>query len=145
MSEEQIKAVVRSFSKSYEDGDVPKCLSFMTQDIVYVTPEGTFKGITEVQRYLDWITQTNKGNKITEIGIGVLVQGNTAIIEHNIAGTYKGNKWEIPGVGIYEFSGDKIQKIRGFHDRLSLAKQATKGFPKMVVNLVVRGSVRGLR
>ena len=74
------------------------------------------------------------------------MQGNTAVIEHNLAGTYKGKRWEISGVYIYEFTGEKIQRMRAFNDRLSQAKQAVKGpIAKIVVNSVVKGSVKGLR
>ena len=122
-----------------------KSLSFLTQDAVLVTPEGTFKGSTEVQKYLTWVKQTTKDYKVTDTGIGILAQGNTAVIEHNVAGTYNGMKWEVPAMCIYEFTGDKIQNMRSFRDRLAIAKQATKGWiPKMVVNSVVKGTVKGL-
>ena len=58
----------------------------------------------------------------------------------------RGIKGEIPAVCIYEFKNDKIQNIRGFFDRLALAKQGAKGpIEKMVVNMVVNSMEKGFR
>ena len=146
MSEEQMKTAIRGFLKSLMEGDVTKSLSFLTQGVVWVVPQGTFKGSAEVQKYLTWMKQTVKDSKITETGIGILVQGNAAVIEHNLAGTTNGMKWEVPGMCIYEFTGEKIQNVRAFYDTLAQAKQAVKGcIPKMVVNSVMKAISKGLR
>jgi len=141
-----MKTAIRGFLKSIIEGDVTKSLSFLTQDVVWLAPQGTFKGSAEVQKYLTWMKQTVKSPKITETGIGILAQGNTAVIEHNLAGTSNGKHWEILGMCIYEFTGEKIQKMRTFYDTLAQAKQVVKGFfPKMAVNSVVNATVKGLR
>src|SRR4030042_4591304 len=127
MSEEQIKAAMRGFVKSIMEADVTKSLSYLAQDVVWVAPQGTFKGSAEVQKYLTWMKQVAKDCKITETGIGILVQGNTAAFEHNIAATTDNMKWEIPALCVYEFKGDKIQNIRSFYDRLAQASQVVKG------------------
>jgi ketosteroid isomerase-like protein len=146
MSEEQMKATIRGFLKSIMEGDMPKSLSFLTQDVVWVAPQGIFKGSAEVQKYLTWMKQIAKDSKITETGIGILVQGNTAVIEHNLAGTTNGMKWEIPAMCIYEFRDEKIQNMRSFYDTLAQAKQVVKrGIPKMAVNSIVKATVKGLR
>ena len=146
MSEEQMKTATRGFLKSIMEGDVNKSLSFLTQDAVWVAPHGTFKGSAELQKYLTWMKDNAKDFKITETGIGILVQGNIAIIEHNLAATTNGKKWEIPAMCIYEFKDDKIQKIRSFYDVLAQAKQVVGGgLPKLAVNSVVKASVKGLR
>jgi len=146
MSDEQIKVAIRGFIKSMIEGDVTKALSFLAQDVVWVAPQGTFKGSAEAQKYLTWMKQIAKDYKVTENGIGILVQGNTAAIEHNIAATTDNMKWEIPALCVYEFKNDKIQNIRSFYDTLAQAKQVVKGFiPKMVVNSVVKATVKGLR
>ena len=145
MSEEQIKTSIRGFLQSIVTGDVTKALSFLTEDAVWVAPQGTFKGAAGIKSYLTWMNQVAKDSKITETGIGIIVQGNTGVIEHNLAGTTNGMKWEIPAMCIYEFRNDKIQTLRAFYDRLSQAKQAVKGpIAKLVVNSVVNGSVKGL-
>ncbi len=145
MSEEQMKTAIRGFLKSIMEGDVTKSLSFLTQDVVWVAPQGTFKGSAEVQKYLAWMKQIAKDSKITETGIGILVQGNTAAIEHNIAGNTNDMKWEIPAMCIYEFKNEKIQNMRSFYDTLAQAKQVVKrGIPKMAVNSVVKATIKGL-
>jgi limonene-1,2-epoxide hydrolase len=88
--------------------------------------------------YLTWTKENAREYKVTETGIGILVQGNTAVIEHNLAGTTNDMKWEIPAMCIYEFRDEKIQNIRSFYDVLAQAKQVVKGgVSKMVVNSVV--------
>jgi ketosteroid isomerase-like protein len=147
MSEQQMMDTVRSFLKSIEGGEVNKSLSFLTDDVVWIVPQGTFKGSAEVQRYLTWIKQTTKDYEARETGIGILVQGNTVIIEHNLAGTYNGKRWEIPAMCIYEFrSGEKIQELRTFYDSLAQAQQAVKGFiPRWAINKVVKATRKGLQ
>ena len=146
MSDEQIKVAMRGFIKSIMEADVTKSLSFLAQDVIWVAPQGTFKGSAEVQKYLTWMKQTAKDCKITETGIGIWVQGNTAAFEHNIAATTNNMKWEIPALCVYEFKNEKIQNIRSFYDRLEQASQVVKGvIPKMAVNSVVKATVKGLR
>ena len=146
MSEEQTKNAVRNFLKSLEEGDVAKSLSFLTQDVAWASPHGTFKGSIEVQKYITWMKQTAKNFKIIETGIGILVQGNTAIIEHNLTATTNGKRWEIPSMCVYQFKDEKIQNMRSFYDILSQAKQVVGGgIPKWMVNTVIKASVKGLR
>ena len=146
MSDEQIKEAIRGFLKSIMDGDVTKSLSFLAQEVVWVTPQGTFKGSLAAQKYLIWMKQITKDSKVTETGIGILVQGNNAVIEHNLGGTYEGKGWEIPAMCIYEFRDGKIQNMRSFYDTLAQARQVVKGgIPKMAVNSVVKATVKGLR
>jgi len=145
MSEEQIKGAIRGLLKSLMAGDVTKALSLMTEDAVWVTPQGTFKGASAIKSYLTWISQVVKDYKITETGIGIIVQGNTGVIEHNLAGTTDGMKWEVLGMCIYEFKNDKIENLRTVYDRLAQAKQAAKGvIAKRAVTSVVNATEKGL-
>jgi ketosteroid isomerase-like protein len=87
----------------------------------------------------------NKDNKVTETGIGIITQGDTGVIEHNLSGIYNGMKWESPTVCIYDFKNGKIANVRAFYDGLSQAQQAAKGmFARWAVNAVVNGSRKGL-
>ncbi len=145
MTEEQIKTAIRGFLQSSVAGDVTKALSFLVDDAVWVAPQGTFKGTTEIKRLLTWNNQIAKDSTVTETGIGIVTQGNIGIIEHNLSSITDGEKWEIPAVCIYEFKDDKIQNMKGFYDTLGLAKQASKGpFARMVVNMVVNRTEKGL-
>jgi len=90
--------------------------------------------------------ETCKNFKITEIGIGILVQGNIAIIEHTLAATTNGKRWEAPSMCIYGLKDEKIQSMKSFFDVLSQAKQVVGGgIPKWMVNTVIKASVKGLR
>ena len=145
MSEEQMENAIRSFLKATVNKDVQKALSFLSENVVWTAPQGTFKGSAEVRRYLNWMSQVTINPKVTEIGIGIMVQGNTGVIEHELSGFSDGMKWEIPAMCVYVFSGDKIQNIRSFYDRLYQVKQVAKGIiAKRAVNSVISAAEKGL-
>jgi len=139
MAEEKIADIMREFVKTLEKGDVDKALSFFTDDIDWVTPNGTFKGKDELRRYLS--SESVQGiMTVTETGNGIIEQGNKAFFEHVIAGTFRGRKTEVLVMCAYEFKGNKIQHIRTTLDRLLLAQQSTSGLPKIIVNQIVKRS-----
>ena len=148
MSEEKIVGVIRDFVEAYVKRDVEKMLSFLTEDVVWVQPEGTFKGKEEAKRFLAWeAAQRAPDFKTRDAGIGIMVKGNKAVYEHVIEGsTPDGRRWrEIPGITVYEFSGEKIQQHRAYYDRLSMAKQVAKGwFERMIVGTIVNRWEKGL-
>ncbi len=146
MSEEQIKSAIRGFIKSMTVGDSKQAISFLADDVVWVTPYGTFKGKPAVVKYLAWVNKIVKDYRVNENGIGIITQGDTGIIEHNLLGVTNAKKWEIPAMCIYEFKEEKIQNMRAFFDRASQAKQAAKGvIAKWAVNAVVNATEKGLR
>jgi len=52
MSKEAIAATMREFTKTLEKGDIEEALSFFTDDGVWITPIGKFKGKDDIRRYL---------------------------------------------------------------------------------------------
>ena len=146
MTDEQMKTAIRGFLQASTAGDVDKALSFLAADAVYTDPNGTFKGTAELKYFWTEFNKKFKDGKATETGIGIIIQGNIGIIEHILSGTMRGIKGQVPAVCIYEFKNDKIQNIRGFDDRLTIAKQGAKGpIEKMMVNMVVNNMEKGLR
>jgi len=147
MSEEKIESVIRSWREAVEKADVEKALSFVAEDAVWVANEGTFKGKEEWKRYLTWMAKVNTDLKFKDAGIGVMTKGNKAVSQFTIeAKTQDGMKYEVPGVCVYEFKNEKIQRHWSVSDRLSVVKQAAKGtFAKRVVGAVVNSCEKGLR
>jgi len=146
MSEETIEATIRSFVEALAKRDFEKALSSLSEDATWVAPEARFVGKDEIRRFLTWNATRVQEPSFTDAGIGIMVQGNKGVYEYVLRGTVKGSKWEVPVISAYEFSGDKIQYIRGYYDRLAVAKQAAKGWiPKRVVNSVVKAWEKGLR
>lgn len=147
MSEEKIESLTRDFSEAFVSRDVERMLSFWAEDGVWVSPVGTFRGKEEIRRYLTWDVQVTPNIKVKDIGVGILVKGNKSFYEsisENV--TPDGRKFEIRAISVHEFSGDKIQHVRLFYDRLSIAKQATKGWlEKLIINTVVSRAEKGLR
>jgi len=148
MSEEMIESAVRDFVEAYVKRDVEKMLSLLTEDAVWVLPEGTFKGKEEVKRFLTWDAQITPDVKLRDAGIGIMVKGNKAVWEWVFEGsTPDGRRCrEIPGITVFEFSGEKIQQQhRMYYDRLSMAIQMAKGwFEKKVVGFIVNRWEKGL-
>jgi ketosteroid isomerase-like protein len=138
VSDEQIKGTIRDYIKAMIAGDSKQTTSFLASDAVWTGPDGTYKGTTAIVDCSERIRKAIKDYKITENGMGIVVQGNTGVIEHDISGITNGKKWRIPAICIYEFKNDKIQGMRTFYDRLSLAKQAAGGIiAKTAVNSIV--------
>lgn len=144
MSDEKIASIMRDFVKTLGERDVEKTLSFLTDDAVWVNPDGTFKGKEELKRYLTVFSESMRDVTVTETGNGIIVQGNKAFFEHVVAGTVEGKRAEALAMCAYEFSDDKIQQVRTVYDRLLMAKQAAGGLGKWLVNLIVKQAEKGL-
>jgi predicted ester cyclase len=146
MSDEKIVGIVRNFISSMEKKDLETTLSFLTEDAIWVAPDGTFKGRENIRRYLKWEFDIVQDEKVTESGNGIIVQGNKSFFEHVISSTVEGKKNEFLAMCAYEFSDDKIKNVRTVYDRLSIAKQLAKGWlAKWVVNSVISPFEKGLR
>ena len=145
MSDEKLAGIMRDFIQALEKKDLEKALSLFAEDAVWVTSEGSFKGKGELKRYLTWFFDVGQNVKVTESGNKIIVQGNRAFYEHIISATYQGVRTESLAMCAYEFSGEKIQQMRTVEDRLSIAKQAAKGWlSKWIVNSVVKRAEKGL-
>ena len=144
MSEEKIVKVIRDFVEAYVKGDVEKTLSFLTEDVVWAQPEGTFKGKGEVKRLLTWLPKSfwYSQLRVRDAGVGILVKGNKAVYEQTIEGVSADSiTYEAPSVSIFEFNGEKIQRYRTLCDRMTLGKQACgkQGYGGWLDRKILRG------
>jgi len=144
LSEKGIKDVIRSLNQAIERKDVEKILSLYVEEATLVTPDGTFEGKEEIRRF--WLWQAQSALEATSTETEMIVQGNKLAAEHIIAvTTISGMKWQVPITCIYKFTDGKIQLHRMSYDRLSVAKQAAKGwFAKRLVNSIIRQMEKGL-
>jgi len=147
LSEEKIVSAISGWRAALETKNLEKALSFISEDAVWNTNEGTFKGKEEWKRYLTWMANGEVAEaRFVDAGLGVMVKGNNALSQYNLVGkTKNGMKFEVPGVCLYEFRNEKIQQHTTIYDRLSLAKQVTKGIAeKRIVNAMVKRAEKGL-
>lgn len=148
MSEEKILSVIRDLAEAYVKRDVEKMLSFFTEDVVWAQPEGTFKGKEEVKLFLAWdAAQRTPDFKARDAGIGIMMKGNKAVYECVFEGSTPDGRGyrEIPGITVYEFSGERIQQVRLYNDRLLMGKQAAKGwFERMIMGRIMNRFEKGL-
>ena len=145
MTDQEIKEAIRGFLKAWTAGDTKQALSFFAADAVLISPFGTSRGISQIEKNITWVNKMTKDYKITETGIGIITQGDTGVIDHKISGVSNGKKWELPAMCIYEFKNGKITNVRSFYDVLSQAQQIATGIGKWMVNMVVNASQKGLK
>jgi len=145
MPEEKIPSIVREFLKTMEDSDLEKTMAYFTEDAVWVSPQGTFRGKDEIRRYTAQMYDQMKDIKVKECGNGIIAQGNKALIEHEISSTMRGKRATVLAFCAYELEGDKIKEVRSTFDRLSMAQQVVSGLPKMMVNMIIKQTEKGLR
>lgn len=146
MSEQEMENTIRSFVDSLEKKDVEGALSFFTDDATWFTTQGTFTGKEQIKKYGDWLADSLTDIKFSDDGIGLIVKDNKAVYQTTYDAKYKGIKMRVSNVCTYEFSGDKIKNHWILMDRLSTAKQASKGHPiaTCVVNSVISRTEQGL-
>ena len=145
MAKEEIIRIMRNFKDAYNKKDLEESLSFFTEDADWVGPDGVFKGKEEIKNYFKWVFETVPDQKVIESGVKIIAEEDRAVYEHILEGSYEGMKYQILALCIYEFKGDKIQHVRSAYDRLSLAKQATKGkIAKTAVNSIIKQMEKGL-
>jgi len=127
--------------------NVEMLLSFLTEDAIWVTAMGTFRSKEDVRRYFAWDVKATPGAKLRETGVGIVVKGNKAFSEAVEECTMPDHGiLEIPLMFVFEFSNDKIQQARVYYDRLSIAKQAAKGWmEKRAVGGIINAMKKGLR
>jgi SnoaL-like domain len=117
----------------------------LADDATWETPEGAFHGKDELRRYLNWLAAGVPDLKITETGVGIVVQGNRAAFEHVMQGTFEGVLCTWLAICTYEFAGDKVQKVRTVNDRLTILNQAAKGWLEgPIVHSLVKRAEKGL-
>ena len=145
MTEEQIIIdVMEDFAKALVDKDTDKAISFLTEDAVWLSPNGKFSNIAEISKYIEWMNNNIADQHITGTGINILVKANAGVYEHIISGISKGRKWNALALCIYEFQDNKINSIRMVYDRLNVAQQVTTGIAKTAVGNIVREMEKGL-
>jgi ketosteroid isomerase-like protein len=126
VSEEKIASVIRDFVEAIMKRDVEKTLSLLTEDAIWVQPEGTFKGKTEIRRLLTWLPNSfwYSQLKVRDAGVGILVKGNKVVYEQIINDVSAHDRaYEASAISIFEFNGEKIQHYRALCDRMTFGKQ----------------------
>ena len=146
MPDEKIAGIMREFVKAMAAGDVTRTLNYLTDDAVYTTPYGDYKGKDAIKQLLVAMSRNMKDMKVTECGNGIIAQGDKAFFEHMLSGSYQSKKFEMLAMCAYEFSGDKIKNVRSVYDRLLVAKQVVKGWPATsIVNMVVKQTEKAMK
>ena len=144
MSQQKMSGTVHGIHEAMVKKDIEKLLSFFTDDARLISSEGTFIGKKEIGRYFTWMSEPYE--ETTSTTVNLIVQGDKAAHEYVIEATSAdGTRVSLPGVAMYDFKDGKAQEIRGYLDRLMMAKQVVKGwFPKRIINTIVKQAEKGL-
>lgn len=138
-------SLISELAGALEAGDLDKILSMFTDDIKIVNPFGTFEGKAEVERFLSWNLENVRFEKISEEGIGMLVEGDKAFYDHKVVCQVDGTHAEFLVMSSYVFSSGKFKLWRQVFDRLGIAEQTASGFlPQKVVGVIVQKARKGL-
>lgn len=145
MPSEENANVVRKLNEALSKGDIETLMSFYAEDATLISPNGKFQGKDAIRHNWTWSLETMQNLTTTETEFGVMAIGNKVAAEHTVEGTVDGMKVSVPMPCLYEFSGDKIRLHKMAFDRLSLAKQAAKGWlSKKIVGSVEAQVEKGL-
>lgn len=145
MSELEIAKLMREFVGTLGRPDVDKSLAYLTDDVTWEAPEGVFRGKEEARRYLRWIATSHPELKVTESGVGIVVQGNRAAFQHVMESKVEGKPCHWLANCTYEFSGSKIQRLWTAADRLGMIAQVVDGWlEETVVKSLVKRAEKGL-
>lgn len=145
MSEEKNAELMHELIKALEENDTEKALSLCTEDVIFVSPVGTFEGKDKVGNYFNWMISTMQGINFTKTGVEFIVKDDKGVDEHIVRGVHEGEAVEILTICTYQFSYGKIKEMRDAFDRLAIASQAVKGWlPKKMVGVIVQKSREGL-
>ena len=135
---------IRDFIHNLESGEVDGALSFFADDCEWITNEGTFRGKGEIESYLKWMKNVLSNVRFYDDGVGILVEGDSAIYQHVYEGSYEGRTIHVRSICTYKFSGDKCIYHISLSDRLAIAHQAAGALPGLAVNTIIRQVEKGL-
>ncbi len=130
MSVENPCQVLRRIHEALNKRDVEEAVSFFSEDVIQISPDGVFSGKAEIRQYFEWFLHQYPDLKPVELGL--YTEGNVAIHEYVVEGTRSINPFKkvifsLPRVDIVQIGGGKVQRIRGYYDRLILAKHLARG------------------
>lgn len=145
MPEEELENIIRAEVSCLEKKDIESYLKYFTDDVIFVTSQGIFKGKDEFKRFIIWLLKDLEETRFLDDGIGIITKDNRAVYQYVIDAKYKGIKAKVSCIGTYEFEGNKIKNHWTVMDRLSLAKQVAKGpIAKKIISTVVAKTDQGL-
>jgi len=145
MPDEGIKKTIRGFLQALLDEDADKVLQYVTDNVIWSSPDSTLNGKAGLKKYVEWLREANPEVGIKESGLGIIVDGDKAFTEQILSGVHNGKKWETLALCVYEFRGEKIKAIRTVYDRLFIARQVSRGLiVKKAMKKVTGALGRGL-
>jgi predicted ester cyclase len=145
MPDQGIKNIIRGFLQVLLDEDADQVLQYVTDNVIWSSPDSTLSGKAGLKKYVEWLREANPEVGIKESGLGIIVNGDKAFTEQILSGVHNGRRWETLAICAYEFSGEKIKAIRTVYDRLFIARQVSRGLiVKKAMKKVTGAFSRGL-
>lgn len=128
--EVEIREKVAEYVAAYEARDIDRLLALFADDAEVTLAPGTFRGKDEIRELYEWDARLSPTALVRDIGIGVLVSGQTAVCERTISLTYEGLPYQEEAATIFEFDdAGRIRRQRSYYDKLALMAQIASQYP----------------
>jgi ketosteroid isomerase-like protein len=147
-----VAQVVERWREAYDRRDVEGALDLLADDVVWVLAPGAFTGKEAARRALEWDVRLSPTVQGRLSGIGILVNGNVAVMERVAEASAEGIGYQYPIVTIFELGDDgKIRRMRSYYDKLAIMQQVASKYPgikgwvlKKLTNFLVAQGEKGL-
>lgn len=133
---ESIDRLMRDCLKAMQEGRNDEAADFFTNDGVWVTPFGRFKGRDEIKKFLAWQNKTMSWT-VQKAGNDIIISDKKAFFEHEINASVEGKNVNLCAMCAWEFDeNNKVKEVRTVYDRFSTLEQAATGIGKFMVDLI---------
>lgn len=128
--EAEIRGKVAEFVAAYEARDLDRLMGLFADGAEVTVAPGTFRGKHAIRNLYEWDAKLSPTARVRDVGIGVLVLGQTAVCERTISLTYEGRPYEEEAVTVFEFdAAGLIRRQRSYYDKLALMDQIASRYP----------------
>ena len=148
-----VEEIVERYRDAFDRRDVEAALELFADDAVLVwAPKRAFVGKAGVRQALEWDVSLSPTARTQLSGVGVLVKGDTAVVESVVHESADGIAYECPVLTVFELGEDrKIRRLRAYYDKLGIMQEVGSKYPgikgwvlKRVINLLVAQGEKGL-
>lgn len=116
MDEEFARRLIEQYVDGWKENDIEKIVAPLSKDCVVVESHGpTYRGLEQVKKWFDyWIQEKGRVSRWDITSFYFLEKENTAFFEWDFACNVAGKEYELPGISIVRFSGDKISFLHEY-------------------------------
>lgn len=121
----------RAWDEFYGQGNLDSIEEFFRDDVIAHEPDGDFRGIEEIRRYLATYLAAFPDQNVTVDD--VIAEGDKVVSRYTVRGTHTGETEDfgpptgkqvhLEGITIYHFKGGRLAEMWDRYDNLSVMQQ----------------------